>query len=355
MFSVREKYWRYSLFVLILSMGIVIFIELAPLLGGLLGAATIYILLRRQMAYLTECRKWRRSAAATVLLVEAILCFLVPLSLTVWMLVSRIQDLVDNSPTIVAHLRHFAAIIESRTGFDLWEDSSVSTLLGYFSRFGHWVLHSIFSFLLNIIALLFVLYFMLIGGYRMEQYCREILPFNRSVSRSVLREIHVIVRSNAIVIPVLALTQGALAYLGYLVFGAPLPLFWGVVTCFATVIPVLGTGLVWLPLSVFMMLDGRWGMGLGLLLYGMLVVTHVDNVMRLVVAETDGRYPSACDDFRSHCRFAAFRLHWGDFRSADRGAVHLLRRYFQTHLPRSAQTYAALLRRLIRCVGTAFL
>ncbi len=58
MFSVREKYWRYSLFVLILSMGIVIFIELAPLLGGLLGAATIYILLRRQMAYLTECRKW---------------------------------------------------------------------------------------------------------------------------------------------------------------------------------------------------------------------------------------------------------------------------------------------------------
>lgn len=283
MFSVREKYWRYSLFVLILGMGVTIFVELAPLLGGLLGAATIYILLRKQMVHLTESRKWRRSAAATLLLVEAILCFLVPLSLIIWMLVSRVQDLVENSPMIVANLRRFAEIIESRTGFDLWEESSVSSLLGYFSRFGQWVIHSIFSFMLNIIALLFVLYFMLIGGYRMEEYCREILPFNRSVSRSVLREIHVIVRSNAIVIPVLALTQGALAYVGYLVFGAPLPLFWGVVTCFATVIPVLGTGLVWLPLSVFMMLDGRWGMGLGLLLYGVLVVTHVDNVMRLLL------------------------------------------------------------------------
>lgn len=283
MFSVREKYWRYSLFVLILGMGVAIFVELAPLLGGLLGAMTIYILLRKQMAVLTERRKWRRSAAATLLLVEAIFCFLVPLSLIVWMLVSRIQDLVDNAPLIVAHLRRFADIIESRTGFDLLEESSVSSLLGYFSRFGHWVLQNIFSFTLNIIALLFVLYFMLIGGYRMEEYCRQILPFNRSVSRSVLREIHVIVRSNAIVIPLLAVSQGALAYVGYLIFGTPLPLFWAVVTCFATVIPVLGTALVWFPLAVYMMLDGRWGMGLGLLLYGGLLVTHVDNVMRLLL------------------------------------------------------------------------
>jgi len=283
MFSVREKYWRYSLFVLILGMGIVIFVELAPLFGGVLGALTIYILLRNQMIHLTERRKWRRSAAATLLLVEAIFCFLVPVSLIIWMLVARIQDLAANSQTVVAQLRHFADVIASRTGFDLWSDSSVSSLLGYISRFGQWVLHNIFSFTLNVIALLFVLYFMLIGGVRMEAYCREILPFNRAVSRNVLREIHVIVRSNAIVIPLLALAQGALAYVGYLIFGAPLPLFWGVATCFATVIPVLGTALVWLPLAAYMALEGRWGMGLGLVLYGGLIVTHVDNVMRLLL------------------------------------------------------------------------
>ena len=38
----RERYWRYSLFVLILGLGITICIELTPFLGGLLGAATIY-------------------------------------------------------------------------------------------------------------------------------------------------------------------------------------------------------------------------------------------------------------------------------------------------------------------------
>ena len=60
MLSVREKYWRYSLFVLIAGLGLTIFVELTPFLGGLLGAVTIYVLLRRQMWFLSERRRWRR-------------------------------------------------------------------------------------------------------------------------------------------------------------------------------------------------------------------------------------------------------------------------------------------------------
>ena len=281
--SVREKYWRYSLFVLILGIGTALFLELAPLLGGILGAATIYILLRRQMRLLTERHRWRRSTAATLLLAEAVLCFLVPLSLVIWMLVVRLQDLSDHSDLLVAQLRHVAEVIRLRTGFNLWEESGAAPLLGYLSRAGQWVLHNLFSLSVNLVALLFVLYFMLIGGSRMEAYCRELLPFDAPTSRSILREVHRIIRSNAIVIPLLAITQGALAYVGYLIFGAPLPLFWGVVTCFASVIPVFGTALVWLPLAGYLLLEGRWGAGIGLALYGGLLVVHVDNVMRLLL------------------------------------------------------------------------
>ena len=88
----KELYWRYSLFVLILGLGVTIFIELTPFLGGVLGAMTIYVLLRQQMHYLTACRKWRRSLAASLLLGEAVLCFLVPISLIVWMVVNQVQD-----------------------------------------------------------------------------------------------------------------------------------------------------------------------------------------------------------------------------------------------------------------------
>lgn len=280
--SIREQYWRYSLFVLILGLGITIFIELIPFLGGLLGAVTIYVLLRGQMWHLSERRRWRRSLAASLLLVEAILCFLVPISLIVWLLVDKIQDLTLDPQSLLDSVKHVADLIRDRTGYDLWKDANISSLLGYLPKLGQWVLKGIMSFIVNIIVLLFVLYFMLIGGCRMEAYGRDILPFNRSVSRSVMREIHMIVRSNAIIIPLLAVAQGFVAYLGYLAFGVSVPLFWGVLTCFATVIPIVGTALIWVPLAVVMVLEGKLGQAIGLVLFGTLVITQVDNVMRFV-------------------------------------------------------------------------
>lgn len=48
----KEKYWRYSLIIIILLMGVIIFRQITPFMGGLLGALTIYILVRGQMGYL---------------------------------------------------------------------------------------------------------------------------------------------------------------------------------------------------------------------------------------------------------------------------------------------------------------
>ena len=258
----KELYWRYSLFVLILGLGVTIFIELTPFLGGVLGAMTIYVLLRRQMHYLTACRKWRRSLAASLLLGEAVLCFLVPISLIVWMVVNQVQDIALAPESVVEPLKHIAALIHDKTGYNLWQEKNITSLVGVIPRLGQWVLGSIMDFGINIIVLLFVLYFMLIG---------------------VMREVHMIVRSNAIGIPLLAVVQGVVAFVGYLVFNAPSLLFWGVLTCFATIIPIFGTALIWLPLAGYMALTGDWGPAIGLLLYGGLVVTHVDNVVRFIM------------------------------------------------------------------------
>lgn len=283
MLSFKERYWRFSLFGLILGLGTAILVELGPFFGGLLGAATIYVLLRRQMMYLAERRKWRRSLAATVLVVEAVLCFLVPISLIVWLLVVKVQDITLDPQKLVAHIKHLADLIYARTGYDLWQENNLSSLLSYLPKLGQWVVKNIMSFGVNVIALLFVLYFMLIGGCRMEQYIREILPFSHTVTRNVMREVRMIVRSNAIGIPLLAVAQGIVAYLGYVVFKVPEPLLWGVVTCFATIIPIVGTALVWVPIAFFMALGGRWGGAIGLVLFGMLVITQVDNVVRFVL------------------------------------------------------------------------
>lgn len=139
----KELYWRYSLFVLILGLGVTIFIELTPFLGGVLGAMTIYVLLRRQMHYLTACRKWRRSLAASLLLGEAVLCFLVPISLIVWMVVNQVQDIALAPESVVEPLKHIAALIHDKTGYNLWQEKNITSLVGVIPRLGQWVLGSI--------------------------------------------------------------------------------------------------------------------------------------------------------------------------------------------------------------------
>ena len=187
--SVKEQYWRYSLFVIILVLGVVIFAELTPYIGGLLGAMTIYVLLRRQMRYLTVRRRWRRSLAASVLLVEAIVCFLIPLSGIVWMFVDKVQDFTLDPQSLISSIRHVSEQIRLRIGYDLLQDSNISSMVAVITRFGQAFLQGIFSFGVNIVMLLFVLYFMLIGGTRMENYCRAMLPFNATVARNVTNEI----------------------------------------------------------------------------------------------------------------------------------------------------------------------
>jgi len=244
----KERYWRFSLFVLILGLGAAIFIELTPFLGGLLGAATIYVLLRGQMIRLTEHRKWRRSLAASLLMGEAVFFFLIPISPVVWMIVAKIQDVAVDPQSVIAPLKEVAELLRDRTGYDLWQESNLQPLIARIPRMGQWVVEGIVSFAVNIVVLLFLLYFMLIGGCRMERYFREILPFDRPVSSSLMHEV-----------------------------------FWGGVTCFATVIPIVGTGLVWFPLAAYLALAGDWGRAIGLALYGLLIVTHVDNVVRFVL------------------------------------------------------------------------
>ena len=75
--SVKEQYWRYSLIAIIIVLGIVLFQQITPFLGGLLGALTIYILVRKQMIRLTTKRKMKRSTAALLITTEAVFFFLI--------------------------------------------------------------------------------------------------------------------------------------------------------------------------------------------------------------------------------------------------------------------------------------
>ena len=265
--SLKEQYWKYSLIVIILLLGVLIFLKITPFLGGILGAMTVYILLREHMIYLTDRKHIRRSIAAILILIETILCFLIPLALIIWMFVNKFQDANLNPRSIIDPVTNVANLIQEKTGYNLLSKANINSIFALLPRIGQVLMGSITSFAINVLVLLFVLYFMLIGGKKMENYVNDLLPFNRRNNKDILREFHMVVKSNAIGVPLLAIIQGAAATIGYMIFGAPAPVLWGVVSCFATIIPVIGTAIVWLPLALYLGATGHWGNAIALSVY----------------------------------------------------------------------------------------
>ena len=281
--SVKEQYRKYSLITIILGLGLLLFLKMTPFMGGILGACTIYIMVRDQMLYLTQKKKIRKSVTAIILLIEAILCFLVPLSLAVWLLISKLQTVHVDTATFVDTITNLADWIRRKTEYDLLSKENISSIASILPGIGQFLMGGISSFAVNLFVLVFVLYFMLIGGTKMEQYIYELLPFSDSNKKHVMNEINMIVRANAIGIPLLAIIQGAIATLGYYLFDAPSALLFGFLTCFATVIPIVGTTLVWFPLAAYMAISGDWPHAIGLLLYCGLIVTNIDNLIRFIL------------------------------------------------------------------------
>ena len=199
--STKEQYWKYSLIVIILFMGVIIFRQITPFLGGLLGALTIYILVRGQMNHLVEKRKLKRSISALLITAETIFVFLIPLGLTVWMVANKLQDINLDPQTYIAPIQQVAEFIKEKTGYDVLGKDTLSFIMSILPRIGQIIMESISSLAINLFVMIFVLYFMLIGGKKMEAYVNDILPFNETNTQEVIHEINMIVRSNAIGIP----------------------------------------------------------------------------------------------------------------------------------------------------------
>ena len=281
--STKEQYWKYSLIVIILFMGVIIFRQITPFLGGLLGALTIYILVRGQMNHLVEKRKLKRSISALLITAETIFVFLIPLGLTVWMVANKLQDINLDPQTYIAPIQQVAEFIKEKTGYDVLGKDTLSFIMSILPRIGQIIMESISSLAINLFVMIFVLYFMLIGGKKMEAYVNDILPFNETNTQEVIHEINMIVRSHAIGIPLLAIIQGGVAMIGYLLFGAPNILMLGFLTCFATIIPMVGTALVWFPVAAYLAISGDWFNAIGLFGYGAIVVSQSDNLIRFIL------------------------------------------------------------------------
>ncbi|MEN9524831.1 MAG: hypothetical protein RLZZ256_215 [Bacteroidota bacterium] len=266
--------------VLITGLGILLFIELYSFLPAALGAATVYILLRKYMFYLTEKRRWRAGAAALLLMLVSLILILLPLWLLVDMLYDKVTYAVSHANEWVAAIKETISSFETRYNIELLSDENIARIGNTISTAVPKILGATFNGLTAIFFMYFILYFMFVSGRKMEKVLYDYIPLqDRNVER-LEKEIHTMVFSNAVGIPVVAVAQGIVGLLGYWLIGVEEPFFWFGVTCIAGMLPVIGAALAYIPLTIIFLADGAIGQGIAMAIYGFGIIGTVDNILR---------------------------------------------------------------------------
>jgi len=143
------------------------------------------------------------------------------------------------------------------------------------------IVNATLSGLLGFVFMVLTMYFVLRHWPRLVRRAEDLLPLRPRDSRALLEEFRVAGRTTLLGTVVTGLVQGALAALGYLVLGVPEAAFLGAATAVASLVPVVGTPLVWVPAGLFLIAAGDAGRGIAELAYGAIVVVGVtDYIIR---------------------------------------------------------------------------
>lgn len=282
--TINANLLRQIFFILVIVfLGIVLVRELWFFFSAFLGAITFYVIMRERMFFLTERKGWRRSTAAWVLMLLSFFVILVPIGLLGNILYAKISYVVSHSTELMNNLKVTIAQLEQKLGYELLNNAAINRVGDYLARLLPRVLGVTVDTIAIIAALYFILYFMLVNGRNMEDAMYEYIPLKDGNVELMGKEVRTMVVANTIGIPLIALIQGIVGLIGYLIIGISEPFLWFVATCITAMMPVVGAALVYVPLTIMLFAKGDTGRAIAMGAWGFGLIGLVDNLFRFMI------------------------------------------------------------------------
>ncbi|MEX0691847.1 MAG: AI-2E family transporter [Gemmatimonadales bacterium] len=265
---------------LIMLLGVGIALALAPYASGLIGAAVLYVLFAPLNALIA--RRLRPSIAAGVVTTIAVLVVVFPGVSAATMLVNQAQHIAGDlirSP----FLQRLAA-------FDIGGFAIGPRLATTGEQVVSWLGGNALSFIgtatrvaLNVTIAFFGLYFLCLDPDRTWEAARVFIPFSQNNTDKLKRRFRDVTNSTVIGIFLIAVVQGVMIGLAFWALGIGDAVFWGVVTGIISILPVIGSVIIWAPAAAGLILADRVGAAIALIVWGAILVASADNVIRPVV------------------------------------------------------------------------
>ena len=277
----NERLRQIFLLLLILTMAVLLISQITVFIPGLLGGITLYILSRTLYFQLIFKRKWKKGWTALLFIFCYLLLIALPVYLSISLASPKISTLAENQDKIIESIQTISAKALEKTGISLFSAESAKTIAQNISAFIPRILNSTIVLLTNLIMMFFLFYYFLVNGREIERYLSKIIPLKNENISLLAGETKMMIRANALGIPIICIVQGAFAALGYWIFGIEDWGLWGFVTGVFAFFPLVGTMIIWVPLVGYLFIHGSNLPAIGLSVYSIVVTGNVDYLARL--------------------------------------------------------------------------
>lgn len=298
-----------AVFLLLLAaITVAFFWVLAPYSGAVFWAIIMALLFHSTFERLCRALRGRRNAAALLTLFLIVLIVVLPMVFISISLVNEVTALVAHVRAGEINFRAYAQqILEAlppqvRTQaarFDLFDIQSVIEKFSDGLLAGGQALttralslgQNALVFVVNLVVMLYLLFFLLRDGQALARLVRETVPMAREQTHYLADKFSTVARATVKGNVLVAIVQGALGGVALWVLDIRGALLWGVVMGFLSLLPAVGASLVWGPVAVYLLATGATWQGVALIAWGAAVIGMSDNVLRPLLVGKDTKLP----------------------------------------------------------------
>lgn len=294
--------------VLVIGVSIGLMLLLQPFFGPILWAAVAALMFEPVMCRISHQVGNRRSASAALTLLVIILLVVVPALLLILAIIDEVTAIYERIATGGFHpeqfVRHLQGLMPkwlpellSRAGLndlDALRERITGTLASALQVTATKFLdigQSAFGFIIALGVMLYLTFFFLRDGRRIVGHIEDALPLNEELRDALFARIVTVVRATIKGSFAVAAAQGLAGGLLFWALGIEGALLWGIAMGFFSLLPAIGSGIVWVPVALYLLATGAIAKAIILALCGMLVIGSIDNVLRPILVGRDTQLP----------------------------------------------------------------
>jgi predicted PurR-regulated permease PerM len=267
----------------IIILGAFLFFSLTGFISAFLGAVIFYVTCSPLMRFFHLKMKMKKGLSAFLVILLSLIVIILPVFVFGNLLISKLTSLLSGNTTILIQIQNANAYVKEHIGFDVLSPENLLKIQDMISQLIPNLLNQTLTVIADLGIMYFILFYLLYAEYDFKNGIIKYLPYTEENSELFAKELSAQTYSNIIGAPLLAVIQGVFATIGFAIFGLNEPIFWGVMCGFFSFIPFIGTSLIWIPAGLVQLSMGESWQGIGIIIYGFLVITNIDNVFRFIL------------------------------------------------------------------------